>query len=55
MRLSTSSLTATALLAAVSPVLAGTKEIWWNITYVQDANPDGLFARQVIGVNGTWP
>lgn len=26
----------------------------WNITYTQ-ANPDGLFERQVIGVNGTWP
>ncbi|KAF8156788.1 ferroxidase [Crassisporium funariophilum] len=41
--------------AFASPVLAGVQEIWWNITYVQDANPDGLFARRVIGVNNTWP
>ena len=43
------------LLSLSSPVLAGVQEIWWNITYVQDANPDGLFERRVIGVNGTWP
>jgi iron transport multicopper oxidase len=43
------------LLAVASPALAGVQEIWWNITYVQDANPDGLFERRVIGVNGTWP
>ena len=36
-------------------VLAGVKEIWWNITYVEGANPDGLFERRVIGVNNTWP
>jgi iron transport multicopper oxidase len=29
--------------------------LWWNITYVENANPDGLFERRVIGVNGTWP
>ena len=44
-----------ALLAAASPVLAGVHEIWWNLTYVENANPDGLFPRRVIGVNGTWP
>ncbi|CAL1708876.1 unnamed protein product [Somion occarium] len=45
-----------ALLAvAVSPVLAGVQEVWWNLTYIQDANPDGLAPRRVIGVNGTWP
>nr|ANC28028.1 laccase [Polyporus umbellatus] len=38
-----------------SPVLAGVQEIWWNITYVQDANPDGLFSRRVVGINNTWP
>ncbi len=38
-----------------STVLAGTKEVWWNITYVENANPDGLFQRRVIGVNNTWP
>lgn len=35
-------------------VSAATVEHWWNITYV-NANPDGLFERRVIGVNGTWP
>ncbi|ETW75786.1 Fet3 ferroxidase [Heterobasidion irregulare TC 32-1] len=44
------------LLAALAlPARAALKEIWWNITYVENANPDGLFERQVIGVNGTWP
>ena len=43
------------LLSLLSPVLAGVEEIWWNITYVDDANPDGLFPRRVVGVNGTWP
>jgi len=37
------------------PALAGVQEIWWNLTYVENANPDGLFPRRVIGVNGTWP
>ncbi|KAF7966093.1 hypothetical protein HWV62_40182 [Athelia sp. TMB] len=46
-------LAAAAALAA--PALAGVQEIWWNLTYVEDANPDGLFPRRVIGVNGTWP
>ncbi|PPQ74774.1 hypothetical protein CVT24_003198 [Panaeolus cyanescens] len=40
---------------AVPRVLAGVQEIWWNITYVQNASPDGLFERRVIGVNNTWP
>ncbi|KAI0092737.1 Fet3 protein [Irpex rosettiformis] len=43
------------LLAAAVPALAGVHEVWWNVTYVEDANPDGLFSRRVIGVNGTWP
>ncbi|KAJ8585102.1 Fet3 protein [Rhizopogon salebrosus TDB-379] len=43
------------LLALLSPALAGIQELWWNVTYVQNANPDGLFERRVIGVNGTWP
>ncbi|KAG2137407.1 Fet3 ferroxidase [Suillus bovinus] len=42
-------------LALLSPALAGVQELWWNVTYVQNANPDGLFERRVIGVNGTWP
>ncbi|KAI7854773.1 multicopper oxidase-domain-containing protein [Circinella umbellata] len=29
-------------------------EHWWDITYTT-ANPDGLYERRVIGVNGTWP
>ncbi|KAF7297982.1 hypothetical protein HMN09_01019100 [Mycena chlorophos] len=44
-----------ALLVAASPALAGVQEIWWNLTYVENVNPDGLFPRRVIGVNGTWP
>ncbi|OBZ77891.1 Iron transport multicopper oxidase fio1 [Grifola frondosa] len=43
------------LLAAAPPVLAGVQEVWWNLTYVENANPDGLQPRRVIGVNGTWP
>jgi hypothetical protein len=38
-----------------SPTFAGIKELWWNLTYVDNANPDGLYERRVIGVNGTWP
>jgi hypothetical protein len=40
---------------AIPHVLAAVQEVWWNLTYVQDVNPDGLAARRVIGVNGTWP
>jgi iron transport multicopper oxidase len=29
-------------------------ELFWNISYTE-ANPDGLFTRRVIGINGTWP
>jgi iron transport multicopper oxidase len=43
------------LAALASPAFAGVHEIWWNITYVENANPDGLFPRRVIGVNNTWP
>ncbi|THH31008.1 hypothetical protein EUX98_g3197 [Antrodiella citrinella] len=46
---------ALALLAAASPALAAVQELWWNLTYVENANPDGLAPRRVIGVNGTWP
>ncbi|KAI6021056.1 Fet3 ferroxidase [Pisolithus marmoratus] len=35
--------------------LAGVQELWWNVTYVENANPDGLYDRRVVGVNGTWP
>lgn len=43
------------LLCSASLVAAGVQEVWWNITYVEDVNPDGLHPRRVIGVNGTWP
>jgi len=43
------------LVALANPVLAGVQEIWWNITYVDNANPDGLYERRVVGVNNTWP
>lgn len=53
MKLPTASIVIVA--AAALPVYAGIKEVWWNITYVEHANPDGLFPRRLIGVNGTWP
>ncbi|KAK4688038.1 iron transport multicopper oxidase, partial [Tremellales sp. Uapishka_1] len=34
--------------------LASATEHWWNISYA-NVNPDGLFERRVIGVNGSWP
>ncbi|KAH9958044.1 ferroxidase [Russula dissimulans] len=43
------------LFTLASPAFAGIKEVWWNISYVNNANPDGLLQRRVIGVNGTWP
>jgi len=33
---------------------AATQTLEWNVTYL-NANPDGLFERQVMGVNGAWP
>ncbi|KXN86655.1 Iron transport multicopper oxidase fio1 [Leucoagaricus sp. SymC.cos] len=42
-------------LSFVPFVLGGVQEVWWDITYVENANPDGLFERRVVGVNGTWP
>lgn len=42
-------------LALASSAFAGVHELWWNVTYVEDVNPDGLFPRRVIGVNNTWP
>ena len=44
-----------AVLSLVAPVLGGIQEQWWNVTYVENVNPDGLYPRRVIGVNGTWP
>ncbi|ESK96308.1 multicopper oxidase [Moniliophthora roreri MCA 2997] len=40
---------------ATTQVIAGVHEVWWNITYVEGVNPDGLAERRAIGVNGTWP
>ncbi|KAJ8087400.1 ferroxidase fet3 [Marasmius tenuissimus] len=38
-----------------SGALAGIHEVWWNITFVENVNPDGLAERRAIGVNGSWP
>ncbi|ESK96311.1 multicopper oxidase [Moniliophthora roreri MCA 2997] len=38
-----------------APALAAIQEVWWDITYVDQVNPDGLVQRRVIGVNDTWP
>jgi iron transport multicopper oxidase len=43
------------LLPLAAPALAGVQEIWWNLTWVENVNPDGLFERRAVGVNGTWP
>jgi iron transport multicopper oxidase len=43
------------LLSSASLVAAGVQDLLWDITYVEDINPDGLFPRRVIGVNGKWP
>ncbi|KAH7105424.1 Fet3 protein [Auriculariales sp. MPI-PUGE-AT-0066] len=54
--MATNALVAVAALAlAPLTAVAATVELWWNITYVDGVNPDGLFARRAIGVNGTWP
>jgi len=47
---------ATCLLVAGSTGLAQAARVVldWNITYTT-ANPDNLFERQVVGVNGKWP
>ncbi|KAJ7322898.1 Fet3 protein [Mycena albidolilacea] len=42
-------------LLAAPHALAAVHEVWWNLTYVENINPDGLSPRRVIGVNGTWP
>lgn len=48
--------TAAALLVASSTAVANAARVVydWNITYAT-ANPDNLFERQVVGVNGAWP
>ncbi|KAI8334409.1 Cupredoxin [Chlamydoabsidia padenii] len=43
------------LLAAGAGLTQAARVVYdWNITYV-NANPDNLFERQVVGVNGKWP
>jgi len=42
-------------LLAAPHAFAAVHEVWWNLTYVENVNPDGLSPRRVIGVNGTWP
>ncbi|KAG1143448.1 hypothetical protein G6F37_001552 [Rhizopus arrhizus] len=46
----------TCLLAAATTSLtqAARVVVDWNVTYTT-ANPDGLFERKVVGVNGKWP
>ncbi|KAI8050168.1 multicopper oxidase-domain-containing protein [Gilbertella persicaria] len=46
----------TCLLVAGSTGLAQAARVVydWNITYAT-ANPDGLYERKVVGVNGAWP
>lgn len=45
---------ASLFLSSLPAALGATREIWYTISYAR-ANPDGLFERRVIGVNGTWP
>jgi iron transport multicopper oxidase len=53
MRLNTLS-TIAAVAGTASIAQAAVIDHYWNITYAT-ANPDKLFERRVIGVNGTWP
>jgi iron transport multicopper oxidase len=43
------------ILSCCSSSFAKTVTLDWNITFVENANPDGKFARRVIGINGKWP
>jgi iron transport multicopper oxidase len=47
-------LAGSALLATIGLAQAARVVYDWNITYTT-ANPDNLFERQVVGVNGMWP
>ncbi|PUU83652.1 Cupredoxin [Tuber borchii] len=49
-----SSLPLTLLLLPATAVLAATVTYDFNITWTT-ANPDGLFPRRTIGINGKWP
>jgi iron transport multicopper oxidase len=52
MRLNTLS-TVAAAVGTAGIAQAAVVDYYWNITYAT-ANPDKLFERRVIGVNGTW-
>lgn len=43
-----------AAVALAACVRAANVTLNWDITYTT-GNPDGLFERRVIGVNGAWP
>lgn len=45
---------AVAVLLLAASCLAKTVTYDFNVTWVQ-ANPDGLFERKVVGINGQWP
>ncbi|EGF81564.1 hypothetical protein BATDEDRAFT_19293 [Batrachochytrium dendrobatidis JAM81] len=36
-------------------VSAATVSLNWTISWIDNVNPDGLFPRRAIGVNGKWP
>ncbi|KAI5964077.1 uncharacterized protein KGF55_002019 [Candida pseudojiufengensis] len=42
------------LLSCINLVVSKTHVFDWNIGYV-DANPDGIYPRKMIGINGHWP
>ena len=42
-------------LTIASTVHAATVSLNWTISWIDNVNPDGLFPRRVIGVNGKWP
>lgn len=42
------------LTLTTTQVLAKIVNVEWTIEYTS-ANPDGLFSRKVVGVNGHWP
>ncbi|KAJ6530599.1 Fet3 protein [Mycena capillaripes] len=43
------------VVAASDRTHANVVEVWWNLTPVNNVNPDARFPRQVFGVNGSWP
>ncbi|KAH6568245.1 hypothetical protein BASA61_008702 [Batrachochytrium salamandrivorans] len=41
--------------SSISAVSAATVTLNWTISWLDNINPDGMFPRRVIGVNGKWP